>query len=413
MRVLYREIIKEFVPPLILANFIMTGILLLDRVFLLIDLLVKKGVSFGVVGELMVYSLPFVLSFSIPISVLVASIISFGRLSQDNELLAIRSLGINPLVLFLPTGIIVVIIAIGMIFFNGYILPESLHRARNLLADISQKKPNVRIYEKIFIEDFPGYILYFGQVDERTGNVKEISIWQKQSSGLKPILIQAQEGRVSLSTDEKYFVIQLQNGSISELLPDNKYRHINFVTHAINLEVDWELIRRERKYRPPRELLHKDLYQRISGIRKELRALTEAYTQLEKESKSEIIDYYLLDTKAKIKSKTQEYIRYATELEKRHVLAISCLLLFFMGSGLGILLRRTGLGYGFVLGLLVYAGYYIILLAGEELSYLIKGSYPLIIWLPNFVLIPFAIEVVWTTITEDSLITKLKRRHAY
>ncbi|MCX7757427.1 MAG: LptF/LptG family permease [candidate division WOR-3 bacterium] len=409
MKILYRETIKEFVLPLIWANLIMTGILLLDRIFLLIDLLIKKGVSFRIVCELMLYSLPFVLSFSTPIGVLIASIISFGRISQDNELVAIRSLGINPLKLFMPVGIFVLTLSLFMIFFNGYILPESMYRARNLLADISQKKPTLRIYEKVFIEDFSGYVLYFGNVDEKTGNVKEVSIWQKQGFGLKPTLIQAQEGKIFISPDEKYLIVRLKNGTISELLPDNKYRHINFTDHEINLEVNWELIRRERKYRSPRELLHKDLYKRMLQSQKELKNLKNSYKALEKKQNNDVTNYYLSEILAKMNSKTQEYLRYSIEIEKRHALAISCLLLLFLGSGLGMLLRRSGLGFGFVLGLLVYAGYYIIFLASEEFSYLIKISPPVLIWLANFILIPSAIEILSITITEESFLKRLKR----
>jgi lipopolysaccharide export system permease protein len=410
VKILYRELIKEFVPPLIIANLIMAGILLLDRVFLLIDLLIKKGVNFLTVLELMLYTLPFVLSFSTPIGVLVASIMVFGRISQDNELVAIRSSGINPLKLLIPLIIPLTGLTILMIFFNGYIVAEASYRARNLYADIAQKKPTIRLYEGIFIDDFPGYALYFEEIQEKTGQIRNVTVWQKHNAPSLPILIKAPEGKVSLSPDEKYFTIELKNGTLSELLDETTYRHINFGTHLINLEIDWDLIRRERKYRVPREMKLGDLYKRTLSIKKELKGLKSTLTQLKTGRNSDFNKYQQDEVKTRIKAKYREIYRFQAEIEKRYALAASCLILLFLGSGLGMILKRSGLGVGFIVGLLTYAGYYLIFLMGEQISNAAHLSPVITIWLANLILIPISIHLLSIAVAEESLIKKLYRK---
>ncbi len=383
----------------------MTIILLMDKIFLLIDLLIRKGVNFWVVSELMLYSLPFVISFSVPIGVLIASVMVFGRLTHDNELTAIRSAGINPLKLFVPLVGLIGFVTIWMVFFNGYILPEATHRARNLLTDIAQKKPSVRIYEGVFLEDFPGYIIYFGSIDDRTGNVSDVTIWQQKGHGEPPILIKAKSGRISSSPDERYFVIALDNGEISELVEAGKYRHLSFTKHELNLEIDLEFIRRERKYRTNRELMLSALYQRLKNIRTELQNLNKEIKELKTASHDEVRKYHLEDRQAKIRNRHNEYNKLASEIEKRYALAFSCLIFLFFGAGLGMLLKRSGLGAGFVIGLLFFAGYYILFIWGEEMAQ--TGILPpfISIWFANLILVPITWEIL-NYVSQEKLLTQ-------
>lgn len=404
MKILHRQILKDFLGPFLLAICVMTIILLMDKIFLLIDLLIRKGVNFWVVSELMLYSLPFVISFSVPIGVLIASVMVFGRITHDNELTAIRSAGINPLKLFVPLVILIGLVTTWMVFFNGYILPEATHRARNLLTDIAQKKPSVRIYEGVFLEDFPGYIIYFGSIDDRTGNVSDITIWQQKGHGEPPILMKAKSGRISTSPDEQYFVIELDSGEISELVEAEKYRHLSFTKHELNLEIDLEFIRRERKYRTNRELLLNALYQRLKNVRKELHNFNKEIKELKTATIDEVRKYHLEDLQAKVRNRHNEYNKLASEIEKRYALAFSCLIFLFFGAGLGMLLKRGGLGAGFVIGLLFFAGYYILFIWGEEMAQ--TGILPpfISIWFANLTLVPISWEIL-NYVSQEKLLT--------
>jgi len=410
VKVLYRQTLKDFIGPFILAVVVMAGILLMDKIFLLIDLLVKKGIGFWVVAELMFYSLPFVMSFSIPIGILIASVMVFGRITHDNELIAIRSSGINPLSLFKPFLPVIVLITLFMVYFNGFILPEASHRARNLITDIAQKKPSVRIYEGVFIEDFPGYIIYLGSIDDRTGKVNDITIWEQKSRGEPPILIKAESGQISTSADECYFIIELDEGEISELVSPDKYRHLSFERHQINLEIDLDFIRRERKFRSNREMILTELYKRVGTLNTERQSIRQEIDKLKQSPVNEVTGFHLEDAQNKLRHKTNEYKKFLTELNKRYALAFSGIVFLFFGAALGMLLKRSGLGTGFVVGLLFFAVYYIIFIAGEEFAQSGRAPVFVSVWFANLILILVTLELLSYVTIERWYIGQVIRR---
>jgi len=382
----------------------------MDKIFLLIDLLVKKGIGFWVVAELMFYSLPFVMSFSIPIGILIASVMVFGRITHDNELIAIRSSGINPLSLFKPFLPVIVLITLFMVYFNGFILPEASHRARNLITDIAQKKPSVRIYEGVFIEDFPGYIIYLGSIDDRTGKVNDITIWEQKSRGEPPILIKAESGQISTSADECYFIIELDEGEISELVSPDKYRHLSFERHQINLEIDLDFIRRERKFRSNREMILTELYKRVGTLNTERQSIRQEIDKLKQSPVNEVTGFHLEDAQNKLRHKTNEYKKFLTELNKRYALAFSGIVFLFFGAALGMLLKRSGLGTGFVVGLLFFAVYYIIFIAGEEFAQSGRAPVFVSVWFANLILILVTLELLSYVTIERWYIGQVIRR---
>jgi lipopolysaccharide export system permease protein len=407
VKIIYRQTLKDFIGPYILASAIMSGILLLDKLFLLVDLLVRKGISIWSVSELMVYSIPFVISFCVPIGILIASVMVFGRMAQDNELVALRSAGINPIRLFSPMIIFTICVTILLVLFNGYILPEANHRARNLITDIAQKKPAVRIYEGVFLEDFPGYTIYIGSIQERTGRVSDVTIWEKRENNLPPALIKSKSGRIVTSPDEKYFIIQLDAGEISELINLDTYRHLTFTEHQINLPIDVEFTRRERKYRSNREMVINELYQRTNQIRHDIGNLENDIKELNKNSNNEVNQYRLKDNTTKLRYKEKEYNQYATQIEEKYALAFSCLIFLFFGAGLGIMIKRSGLGFGFIIGLLFFAVYYILLIAGEDFASSGRVSAFVGVWFGNLFLIPITLELLYYVGFEYSFLKKL------
>ncbi|MCX7785890.1 MAG: LptF/LptG family permease [candidate division WOR-3 bacterium] len=409
MKIIQRMVLRDFLGPFIFAVVVLTAVLLLDKIFLLVDLLVKKGIPFLAVIELMVYCTPFVLEFAVPMGILIASVMLFGRLSQDNELTAIRSAGINPFQLLVPLIVFTSVLTILMILFNGYVLPEANHRARNLISDIARKKPAVRIYEGVFLDDFPGYMLYIGSIDDRTGKISDVTIWEKKNPDDIPTLIKSKTGKISTSPDEKYFIIELESGEISELVDREKYRHLSFDNYVINLPIDVEFYRRERKYRSDQELLLNDLYTKTKSLKQEIKGLKREIKSLNQISDINLRKYRLDDTHAKLRSKKSEYNQLATELEKKYALAIACIVFLFWGAGLGGYIKRSGLGVGFIVGLVFFAVYYILILAGEEFADAGRTTPFIGMWFSNLILLPLAIEFTATTFFEFSFAKKISQ----
>jgi lipopolysaccharide export system permease protein len=399
----------DFVGPFLLALAVLTFILLMDRLFLMIDLLVRKGISALVVGELVVLSMPFVLTVSTPLAILIAAVMSYGRASHDGEIGALRAAGIHVFRVFVP----VLVLGLGlcglMVYFNGYVAPESSFRVRNLMMDMATKKPSVRIESGIFLQDFEGYTIYVGALDDKTLRVRDVRIYDRSRSGI-PDLIVAPSGSLATTPDERYLTLTLDSGAIHQYLGDDNYRRVAFKEHVINLPLNTDLVRKDREYRGNKELTLAGLVKRRRTTSNELKTQVKTVRDLTVRGKLSMPDSMRLDEeRSKLKYKQRELDRFDIEVNKRFSLAASCFLFLFFGAPLGILLRRGGLGAGFLVGLIFFAVFYILLLAGEEMANSGRLSPFIGLWLDNLILLPVTIELVGRTFFEYSFIERFRR----
>ncbi len=389
MRILQRESLSQFIPSFLFAVTVLAFVLLMDRLFLLADLLVRKGVSAKVVGEIAFLSIPFVISISAPLGSLIGGVVTFGRMAQDNEITAIKAAGIPTWRIFSPVLMLTIVVVPLMGLFNGFILPESQHQVRNLLTDIARKKPAVRIQERVFMDDFPGYMVYIGALDERRSTIANIIIFEKQHGKKTPSFITAPRGAISYTPDGKYMILTLSDGEIHEITNNGNYRRLTFETHIINLVVDDELIRRGRDYRGGDELL---LFQLINQLKeknqeiKEMSAELSSITAEDFQGAKETAQFRKEELTVRLRYKNLEKARLLTELHKRLSIAFSILFFLLFGAPLGILLRRGGIGTGFIVGLIFFAIYYVLLIGGENFAESGRLSPFLGMWLPNILL---------------------------
>jgi lipopolysaccharide export system permease protein len=409
MKILDRYLIKEFIGPFFLSLAVLAFILLMDRLFLLVDLLVRKGVSILVVGEIALLSLPSVIAYTSPLGTLISSVMVNGRLAQDNEIVAIRAAGISLYRVFLPLGILTFSLMVVMTGFNGFLWPESEHKIRGLLMDVARKKPATRIQEGIFMNEFEGYTIYIGKIEERKSKIHDIAIFAKEPKGT-PQLITAKSGSISNVEGEGYLTFTLFDGEIHELIEKERYRRLAFTKHVINIPVDVEMVRKERHYRGDTELILSALFNKINEINQQINELKKNKTEVSnkdiKPPDRKLLEINEIDTK--IRYKRQEMNRYQVETHKKFSLAFSCFFFLFFGAPLGILLKRGGIGFGFIVGLIFFAVYYILLIAGEDFADSGRISPFIGMWLPNLILIPFIIELFLRTFFEKSIIRAIK-----
>ncbi len=408
MKLLPREVLKEFVVYFIFAIIVLAFILLMDRLFLLADLLVRKGVPIAAVGEIALFSLPFVLSISAPLGGLIGGVITYGRMAQDNEVAVVRVAGLPTWRLFLPVLFFSLALVPVMVFFNGYVVPETQHQVRNLLTDIARKKPALRIQERVFMDDFPGYMVYIGAIDERRSTVNNVLIFERSRGSKSPTFVTAPRGLIKYTPDDRYLVLTLYDGEIHELLSNDNYRRLSFKEQTINILNDDQLIRRAREYRSNDEMLLPQLLKQteeitrdIEKIKKQLSAAVRV-TNLGEQSIARSEEF-----KTRLRYRKQEATRLLAELQKRFSLAFSCFFFVLFGGPLGLLLRRGGVGTGFIIGLIFFAIYYVLLLAGENFAEAGKLSPFLGMWLPNLLLFVPVTEFFSRAFFEFSPIRKI------
>lgn len=413
MRLLHREVLKEFLPLFVFAILVLAFVLLMDRLFLLADLLVRKGVPVGVVGEIAFFSLPFVISISAPLGGLIGGVVTFGRMSQDNEVAVVRAAGVPAWRLFVPVLFLGALLVPVMVFFNGFVVPETQHRVRNLLTDIARKKPALRIQERIFMDDFPGYMVYIGSMDERRSTVTNVVIFERTRGNRTPAFITAPKGKISYTSDDRYLILNLYDGEIHELIESGNYRRLSFREHTINILTDDELVRRGREYRSDDELFLPNLFKQVATIKGDVAKLNQEVKKLSQQAQGDQARLMHLDElKTRLRYRRLEAVRSQTEIQKRFSLAFSCLFFLLFGAPVGLILRRGGIGTGFVIGLVFFAVYYILLLAGENMAESGKLTPFVGMWLPNIVLVLPVTELLSRTLFEFSplrMLLTLKR----
>jgi lipopolysaccharide export system permease protein len=384
----------------------------MNELFRLIDLFVRKGLPVAIVGQILIYTLPVIISYTAPMAILVAIVMSFGRAAQDNEILALKTSGLPFISIMRTPFAITLIFMIFLVFFNNYVLPESNHRVRNLMLDVTRKRPAVRLPEGIFTDDFRGYTIYIGKKDERLSKIYDITIYDEKDG----LLVTAPRGELKSFEQDNILRFTLYDGELHQLVDSAKYQKTEFDKQILNIEMDNELVRKERSYRNENELNINDLQKSIQEHETTIMTLQDEISEIGKTS----IEQYLQGDLASLdraifeierRNKTldgnlRKLSRYQVSLYKKFSLAFACIVFVIIGAPLGYLFRRGGIA-GILTGVLLFSSYYILVIAGEEFAD--RRNFPAFwgMWLPNFILLGVGIYLFLLAELDRAPIRKL------
>ena len=242
MRILTRYILREFIDPFFSSLCVFTFILFLGNMFRLANMLVKERISVFSILKLVVYLLPFILTYTLPMAILVATLTSIGRLSSDNEITAMKANGINPYKIIMPpilaVGIILCLVSLPL---NNTIAPNANFSSKKLFKEIGILNPSALLEEKKPMKIFKGYTFYIDKI--RNNILYNVVIHQlKPDSSVRTIT--AKQGRFISKSKDKSLVLKLREGSIEEFNPKNpneyfkgsfKIYHIDFSSIAYDM----------------------------------------------------------------------------------------------------------------------------------------------------------------------------------
>ncbi len=345
---LNKYLIKQSLIPFIAGFSLFSFILLMDRAFQLFDFLIGKSVPLIAVIGIFVYSLPFIMALTIPMGVLVSAIATYGRMSADFEILAMRSLGINPISLTRGFFLMAFGITIGMTFFNIYVLPESNFRLKRLYSEVSRARPTLHLLPEKFNEISDGYTLWARTIDHSTSELTEIML-KKDRHGDPTEIIYAEEGKMKVLGDSITFSLNSGETHIYDRKKPTEYRIINFNNYVISVPLE----------------------------EKTARSVSRSYREMNLKQ--------LLENARRVNVKRRKW-RYLLEAQKKFSIPFACLVFVLIGAPLGIQTKKGGLGNGITLSFFLFMLYYIILVGGEELCE--RGTlYPsLAMWFPNIII---------------------------
>jgi len=430
-----RYIYKELVVPFFFSITVVIFVLLMNFILKEIDKLLGKDLPFWVIIEWIYLNMAWIIALAVPMAVLVASIMAYGRLAEDNEIVAMRSSGISFMSILAPGFVFGVIVTILMILFQNNVLPEYNHRARLLTGDIYHKKPGLTIEPGYFIDDMDGYSIYIK--DKKLELLLDMIIY-KDNPDKEQTTIYADSGLIEVVGNN--IVISLFDGEIHELdlVKPDKYRRMYFTKHKISIPVDDMMLeRREKGRRGDREMnitmmraqienLEKSRAKNLKSINtsvnkqlglekfknlKELRVLVD--TKIDSNTKN------LSEAKAKIENRKLETIyngiksqtgilknykkkinKYLVEINKKISMPFACIIFMLIGTPIGVMSKKGGIAQGAVTSILFFLIYYVFLIGGEELADMAIISPFIAMWAPNFLLLGVGIYLIYTATYE-------------
>jgi len=428
MRTLRLYVLRLHLVPWLLGFGVVTYLLQLDFLVDIMDLLVARGIPIRAVAELFVLSLAWMIALSVPCGVLVASLMAFGRMAQDNEIVALKTSGINMFRVIMAPLLAAVLVAAGLSAFNCWVLPESNHRLASLMVDVSQKRPTVRLVEGVFINDFPGYSLLVRRVVTNSNEMRGVTIFEFGDNP-SPNIIVADRGTLTYLPDGDTALLELHDGVVHEIPGDvpgaRKYRQLHFDVHRIYVPGAGTALRRSvRDMRSDREMTIRQLQAEIRSANAQLDAARARAADVLENYRIPTLDliprgdgsgvggnwgalgraWYrmhglALDLSsippdilsqlqlARLELETLERRRASLEVEwhKKFALAFACVVFVLIGAPLGMRVKRGGVAVGF-LSILFFAFYYLCLQFGESFADRLLLPPWLAMWLANIVL---------------------------
>lgn len=216
------DILKRHLGPFIFCFFTLMFLLLMQFLILYIDLLVGKGLPLGVILELIITNLASMVVLAIPMAVLVASLMAYGKFTELNELTAIRAAGVNPIHIINPVLVAAVLLSAFLIWFSNDVLPDANQRARSLFIDVRLKKPGFDLKENEFYDGIDNYTFLVKKITNESDSLHDVTIYQHPTNNKQEAYIKAQKGRLESEQSGQTLTLYLKDGSVLRNLDRRK-----------------------------------------------------------------------------------------------------------------------------------------------------------------------------------------------
>ena len=168
MKILRTYVLKEHLPPFLVTVGGLTAVLLIGNIVKFAELIISKGVSVIDIIRLLLYLIPYLLNFTVPMACLIAMVMAFSRLNSDFELIAMRASGISPARLIAPAVTVALVLCFALLSLNDHVIPESHLAFRRQMKTIGIKHPTAYLEAGTFIKAFAPYVLFIYQIHDST-----------------------------------------------------------------------------------------------------------------------------------------------------------------------------------------------------------------------------------------------------
>jgi lipopolysaccharide export system permease protein len=282
--ILARYVLREHIGPFFFGFSVITLIFLLNLVFRELSRMLSKGLPWNVVLEFFSLNMAWIIALAVPMAVLMATLMAFGRLAADNEITAMKASGVSIYRIVTPVLIAAAVVTVSMIWFNNDVLPDFNHRARLLASDITRKQPGVSIEPGVWYNRLPNYGLLVQEIQDSVragGNpasdhgitIARNLLIDDHSTPDFSRTISARRGYIALDPRLGALVLTLFDGEVQELdfRKLEELRHVTFTKHVLAIAVDDMFLQRsESEYRGDREKSAPQMRQEVQANRKQI-----------------------------------------------------------------------------------------------------------------------------------------------
>ena len=391
------------------------------------DKFLGKGISIGVVFKFLIYNSAWIISLAIPMAVLIAVLMSFGRLSSDNEITAFKASGISLEKLMAPAIMFGVLVFLIITPFNLWILPEMNHNVRKLSLEISRNRPDVEFNEQL-LNNLADKIIYVGDRRSNT-SFDDIIIFDKSQKNHTTII----SDYGSIESLQDGIIINLINGSIHESISSSEYRKTYFDNYKIAIPFDQiEYNRTNNLIRQERELNFQALVNKIrlytnkntdvkNDIGMNLIKIDSLENKLSYMESNKNTDLLLQNKLKKQISNTKSiysrneklftnYLKkiniYSVELHKKFSIPIACFVFILLGVPLGIMSKNKNMSVSISISIIFFIIYWAFLILGEDFADRGILNPAISMWAPN-IFLGFIAYYLYKLVSKENLTFKI------
>ena len=413
--------------------------------------MVGKGLEGIVLVELFAFASANLVTMALPLAILLSSIMTFGNLGENYELVAMKSSGISLGRIMMPLIVFNLVVSGFAFYHSNYVMPVANLKFKTLLYDVMHQRPALEFKPGVFYTGIDGFVIRIKEKDEDGQNMRKIQIYDHRANNGNKEITLAESGKMALSKDQRYLIFDMFNV--------RRYKENAGKTHPFDYsEIEEHTVRFDLssfQFNRTDDDLFKDHYEMLNleqlvasmdTLSQKLDARLEDYNTamnnrlqiyadtnfakqsalpdsvqvtsiLEDMSKKEKLGLYSTAINIARSSKTysqsikdekemrQKRINlHQIEWHKKFTLSFACIVLFFIGAPLGAIIRKGGLGMPVVFSILIFIIYHIITISGMKLVK--QGELPAIIgmWMATATLLPLGSFLTYKATTDSVLL---------
>ena len=366
-RTLLKYFLVEEAIPFFVSLLVVTLVLFLGKTIRYAKFLFLSGTGLADFGKLLLYLLPYLFAFTIPMATLLAILLAFARLAHDNELTVMKAAGISFYQMIPPVALLTGFTWLVTLGLANFVLPHANSAFKRVVLEMARSKGQLSLKERVFNDQFDGLVFFINSISPDGRHLREVFISDDRSPKTKNSII-AEEGFLLHSPDGKRITLRLFRGQIFRVGDEmQSLQTIRFQNYDFNLDLDSFAFGGKEFRKAERHLSFTELRQAL----------------------------------ATTKPGSKEHNRVSFEFHRRLSLPFACIVLGFLAAPLSVQSRTGSRLSGVIIGLLLFLLYYVFVSAAKGLGE--EGTYPPAVglWLPNVIFGVLAV-VIWIKTARES-----------